>query len=265
MQHVVRYGMNNGVAHITLSAPQTGNLLNPPALAQLQDALQLAAADPTCRAIVIGAEGAVFCNGLDLEAAFGAGRAPEIAFFQALADCLLLIATCPQPVLAKVDGLATGGGVGLAAACDFVLATSNAHFILSEVVIGMIPALITPYLLQRIAPAQVRYLALSSRRINAGEAQRLGLVDEVVEADLESAVESQLQRIFRSSPVAIAEYKRYLAACNQDALARQSSVAVHKLTDWLRRPEVVAGIQTFADGFSPPWWQKYSTNNKGGN
>ncbi len=258
----VRYVADAGVAWITLAAPAVGNALNLPALVQLQAALQAASTDPACRAIVIDAEGAAFCQGLDLAGTFGDGRQPDPALFQTLVDCLLLISTVRLPVIAMVAGAATGGGVGLVAACDLVLATPTAQFMLSEVVIGLLPAMITPFLLRRLPLGQVRYLTLSSRRIAASEAQRLGLVDELVEDTLDTALKDQLQRLFRSSPGALAASKRYFAILDHEQLMRQSEVAQQQLTAWLAQPEVVEGIQSFADGFSPPWWAKYQGKNK---
>ena len=146
----------------------------------------------------------------------------------------------------------------LVAACDLVLATSDASFMLSEVIVGLIPALIAPFLRRRLSSARVRYMTLSSRAINADEAWQFGLVDEVAKEGMMRALDRQLKRLFRSNPSALAESKRYFAELDGTTLERQVEIALKHATSWLSQPEVVEGMQSFVDGFSPPWWQKYS-------
>jgi len=166
LPHVLKLDLPHQVLLLDL-ALESVDQVGPDERTELQAALQAASTDPACRAIVIDAEGAAFCQGLDLAGNFGDGRQPDPALFQTLVDCLLLISTVRLPVIAMVAGAATGGGVGLVAACDLVLATPTAQFMLSEVVIGLLPAMITPFLLRRLPLGQVRYLTLSSRRIAA--------------------------------------------------------------------------------------------------
>ena len=187
------------------------------------------------------------------------GGPPELALFNhTFIDCLTLIARSSRPVIACVEGKVTGGGLGLVAACDLVLATSNASFMLSEVIVGLIPALIAPFLRRRLSSARVRYMTLSSRAINADEAWQFGLVDEVAKEGMMRALDRQLKRLFRSNPSALAESKRYFAELDGTTLERQVEIALKHATSWLSQPEVVEGMQSFVDGFSPPWWQKYS-------
>ncbi|WP_218081866.1 enoyl-CoA hydratase/isomerase family protein [Anthocerotibacter panamensis] len=249
---MVRYELANGVAQITLADAERGNALNAPLLRALVQALRSATMDPHCRVILLKAEGPDFCQGLDL------GQIdvrPDLALGRVFLECLTLIADAPCPVVACVAGKVTGGGLGLVAACDLVLADRAAVFMLSEVIVGMIPALIAPFLLGRLPVARVRYLALSSRGIPAAEAQIFGLVDEVA-PDLAEAVHRQVQRLLSSSPEAMATSKRYLTRLT-GTREEQTDLAMAELQHWLSAPARVEAIQNFAQGLTPPWFQKY--------
>lgn len=247
--------LDAGVAWITLADPERGNALDAALVAGLDGALRQATGEPSCRVIVLRAEGDSFCRGLDLEAAFDEA-APDPSMWQAIADTLLRICAADQPVIASVEGEVSAGGVGLAAACDLVLASDDASFVLSEVIVGMIPALIAPFLLRRLTPARARYLALSSRRVRGAEARELGLIDELVEGSMARALERQIRRLLRSSPRALAASKRYFDQMAGNDLGRRAFEAQVRLRAWLDEPGVLAGIRTFNDGFAPPWFQK---------
>ncbi|UQA57017.1 enoyl-CoA hydratase/isomerase family protein [Polyangium aurulentum] len=253
----VRSFMDAGVARVILSAPESGNALTTPMLEGLARALALAESDPTCRVIVLSAEGNHFCQGLDLAAAFASGGRPDGHFLRLSVDCLLKIRSARVPVIARVEGDVSGGGVGLVAACDVVIAAPAATFMLPEVVVGMIPAVIAPFLLRRLTPARLRYMALSSRGVRGAEARELGLVDEVVEDETDRAVDRQIQRFFRSSPRALSECKRYFDALTPGDLEAQATAAIDRLSTWLGDPEVVAGARAFSEGEVPPWFEKY--------
>jgi enoyl-CoA hydratase/carnithine racemase len=253
----IKYQVNSGVAWITLVAPQLGNTINCKSVLDLNQFLQQATTDESCRVIIISAEGSDFCKGFDLETSLIDGHDTSELCTMFL-DCLSLIYSSSRPVIASVEGNVTAGGVGLVAACDLVLANENIAFMLSEVIVGMIPALIAPFLLRRLSPARVKYMALSTRSITTSEAKEIGLVDEVVAVgEMTQQLNRQLKRLFRASPQAIAESKRYLDKLDSKEFPLQKKFAIHQLMSWLEHPEVVAGIQTFAQGFTPPWFQKY--------
>jgi methylglutaconyl-CoA hydratase/polyketide biosynthesis enoyl-CoA hydratase PksH len=246
-----------GVAVATLAATDSHNALDAALVRDLTDALRTASADPGCRAIVLRATGAHFCRGVDLAAAVHDRRADPV-LLHGIADCFLAIARAPQPVIACVEGHATGGGVGLVAACDLVLASQDATFTLSEAIVGMIPALITPLLLRRMAPGRARYMALSTRAISAAEARDFGLVDAVAPASaVQGALRQQLQRILHSSPRALADIKRYIDSFAEVDLETQLQAALRRLLSWLDDDTVVDGVGRFAAGEAPAWFQRY--------
>jgi enoyl-CoA hydratase/carnithine racemase len=254
---LVEYQMNSGVAEITLTAPQSGNSLNAVLISQLSKYIIQATTDASCRVIILSAHGSDFCKGLDLEGVFANGGSPNLEVFKMLLDCLILIHNSSKPTIACIEGNVTGGGVGLVAACDLVLATENVVFMLSEVIVGMIPALIAPFLLRRLTPARLSYMTLSSRGIPAKEAHIFGLVDEVTTDGMTQTLNRQLQRLFRSSPQALAESKQYFHQLDSGYLHQQTEIAQNQIISWLEKPEITEGIRTFTEGFSPPWFEKY--------
>ncbi|TBR56980.1 hypothetical protein B4U84_26470 [Westiellopsis prolifica IICB1] len=257
MSKPIKYELTSGVAWITLAAPQLGNTINCKSVFYLNQFLQQATTDESCRVIIISAEGSDFCKGFDLETSWIDGHEKSELCTMFL-DCLSLIHSSSRPVIASIEGNVTAGGVGLVAACDLVLANENVGFMLSEVIVGMIPALIAPFLLRRLSPARLKYMALSTCSITTSEAKEIGLVDEVVAVgEMTQQLNQQLKRLFRASPQAIAETKRYLEKLEFKKFPLQKKFAIHQLISWLEQPEVVAGIQTFAQGFTPPWFQKY--------
>lgn len=248
--------VSEGVSFVTLASADTGNALDAKLLGELREALERVTAAGAGRAIVLGAEGPDFSRGLDLHAFAGGGR-PSASTLRALADCLLLIVRSQVPVIARVEQSALGGGLGLVAACDMVLAAPRAVFSLPEPVVGMIPALVSPVLLRRLTPGRLQYLALSTRTVGAAEALALGLVDELVEGDMDRAVTQQLQRVLRSSPEGLAEIKRMVTSLSGVDLAEQLEGALARLLAWLDKPGASEGIQAFADGLAPAWFTNY--------
>lgn len=254
----IRYQTHAGVSYITLSSPQTGNALSVPMIESLHRALSQASADETCRVVVIEAAGQVFCTGMDFQSALAAGPHPDLGACKIFQQCLHLICQSSRPVIARVEGDVTAGGLGLIAACDLVIASERVIFMLSEAIVGMIPALITPFLLRRLPMSRIRYMTLSTSGVRAKEARVFGLVDEVVAADdMETAVNRQLKRLLRASPHALAESKRYFARLESADLEQQSALALTQLDSWLEQAEVAEGIRAFAEGFAPAWFQKY--------
>jgi enoyl-CoA hydratase/carnithine racemase len=258
----VRSQMVAGVARVTLSAAASGNALTAPLLDGIARSVAQSEGDPACRAIVLSAEGSHFCQGLDFEAAFDEGGRPDRAFLELSIQCLLSIRSARVPVIACIEGDVSGGGISLASACDIVIAAPTATFMLPEVVVGMIPAVVAPFLLRRLTPARIGYLALSSRGVRGVEARELGLVDELAEDGVERALTRQLKRLFRSSPRALAESKRYLESLTASHLAESGGLALERLIAWLSDPEVVAGLRVFAEGGAPPWFESYGASRR---
>jgi enoyl-CoA hydratase/carnithine racemase len=253
---MVRHKIRDGVCTVTLDAAADGNPINFALIEGLAAALDAVDADQDCRAVVLRAEGPTFCRGLDLETFFVHGSLPGRDELRRLPACLARLRRARTPVIACVTGEVTGGGVGLVAACDLVLATPDARFMLSEAIVGLVPATIVPFLLLRIGPARLRAMTLGTRGVPAVEAHGYGLVDELVD-ELDGPLRTQLRRVFRSAPHALAEAKRYYDSISAPDLDRQVEVGLDQFTRWLARPEVADGVRLFGEGFAPPWFARY--------
>jgi enoyl-CoA hydratase/carnithine racemase len=163
------------------------------------------------------------------------------------------------PIVCLVEGEAKAGGVGLACACDIVVARERASFELGEVIFGLIPANVLPYLLSlRMAPQKARYLVMSSRRLSASEALGLNLVDEVVpEMEVERRVREIFSRLLHSSPRALAAAKEFTADLIGKTPAEGSVLARRRLLEMMRDPVTVQGVRALQEGSLPAWFSRF--------
>lgn len=250
---------------MTIACVAVPEMLSLESVRALAGAVTSAVEDPAARLVVLEGSATVFCRGLDMEQLVGAGEgqtASEIASPQpaaaaaAFVDCLRRIALASKPTLARVAGPALGGGVGLAAACDVVLAEENASFALPELLFGLTPAIILPLLLQRMSVHQVRLWALRGSAYDARAAYAAGLVDEVVEAGQGDAACRRWERALgRAEPRAVAQLKRHLAeegGWQAEALRRGAARTAAALAD-----EAVLGpLRAFWQDGTPPWEER---------
>lgn len=202
------------ILRLTLNRPEVRNAFDEEVIAGLTAVAGSAAHDPDLRAVVLAGAGPVFCAGADL-----AWMARAIAYTQRenlsdaedLARMLDRLDTLPVPVVGRVQGAALGGGVGLAAVCDIVVAADDAVFALTEVTLGIVPAVIAPYVMRKIGVSAARELFLTGARFSAERARAIGLVHEVVPAgQLDEAVERRLREVRSAGPGAIAVAKRLI-------------------------------------------------------
>jgi isohexenylglutaconyl-CoA hydratase len=246
----------------TLDAPATRNALSDETVAALLDALEAARQAETMRAFVIRGAGGVFSAGGDftrfraLIASGPPADAPDpiVAFNRAFGTLLESIADAPLLTIAVVDGAAIGGGAGLAAACDLVLASTNARFACPEVTLGLPPAQIAPFVAARIGPLPALRLMASGRRLNAEEAQALGLVDEVLWPDaLNARLATWLADLQRAEPNALRATKDILRRCHTQPRGDVLDVAAERFASSLRSGTASEGLAAFNDKRSPRW------------
>ncbi|MBB4842966.1 methylglutaconyl-CoA hydratase [Paucibacter oligotrophus] len=205
-----------GVARITMNRPEVFNAFNELMIAELAQAVEQLSADAGVRLIVLAGAGKAFSAGADIQwmkRASEASQEENLQDARRFAKMLHLIADCPKPTLALVQGLALGGGVGLAAACDIALASADAKFAVSEARFGILPAVIGPYVVNAVGPRQARRLALTASRITAEQALAMGLLHEVVAtaAELDAALERWVAELLLNGPLAQGEIKRLIA------------------------------------------------------
>lgn len=229
-------------------------------ITELSAALDEAEAAPDCRVIVLSGTPGCFCKGMDLRmlATCSARELSDGVF--AFADCLRRLRLCSKLTISVVAGAATGGGVGLAAAADVLLASSRAVFSLPELVLGLAPAVITPILLNRMLPQKIRLLALSGA-IDAQRALELGLADQRVEGPdaLEQALQVLVKQGLRSHPAALTQLKRMTDRVHDTPLAEALAAGAQCTAAMLADPERAQAIRGFLEGEAPPWFARVET------
>ena len=204
-----------GVAQLTMSRPAVFNAFDEAMIGELDAAFARLSDDAEVRVIVLAGEGKHFSAGADLQwmqRASAASHEWNLDDALRFAAMLARIDTCPKPTVARVQGAALGGGVGLACACDIAIAADNASFAVSEARFGILPAVIGPYVVNAVGKRQARRLALTAARFGATEALGLGLVQQVVPLDqLDSAVDATVKELLAGGPHAQREIKQLFA------------------------------------------------------
>ena len=243
---------------VWLNRPERHNAFDADLIALLTEAFQTIPQDPQVRVMVLAARGGTFCAGADLRwmrAMADQDHAANLNDARQLAQLLWAVAHCPVPVIAQVQGDCMGGGVGLVAACDIAVSTAHAHFALSEVKLGLIPATISPYLVRAMGPRQALRHALTAERINARQALDCGLLHEVLEPmDLMPRVDELAQAMASHGPQALRQTKQLMldvARLPLDAALLEETA--RRIADVRASDEGRAGLQAFLNRQSPPW------------
>lgn len=204
-----------GVAQVMMSRSAVFNAFDEAMIGELDTVFTQLADDASVRVIVLAGDGKHFSAGADLQwmqRASTASREWNLADARRFAGMLARIENCPKPTVARVQGAALGGGVGLVCACDIAIATENASFAVSEAKFGILPAVIGPYVVNAVGKRQARRLALATTRITAAEALTIGLVQQVVAADaLDAAIEATVTELLAGGPHAQREIKQLFA------------------------------------------------------
>lgn len=232
---------------VVLTAGSTHNKLSPEMVDQLMAALQACEADPAARALLIEGSDGHFSSGMDLVAAAG-GQAVKGSGGERFLQLLRRMTESSVVVISIVDGKASGGGVGLAAASDYVFATQRSQFSLPEILWGLVPCLIAPFVIRRIGFQACQRMTLSTLPIGADAALACGLVDAIGE----QALAQLLQRLRMVAPEGIGRAKRYLGKLSlvNDAMLE---LAQDELEQILAAHDVVARLQQFALSRRYPW------------
>jgi enoyl-CoA hydratase/carnithine racemase len=244
----------SGVVRLTLNRPERRNALSEAMLSELGAALDRIAADPSARAVILAAAGPVFCAGHDLSEMVGRSRADYETLFARCSKVMQQIRRLPQPVIARVQGMATAAGCQLVATCDMAVAAAEARFATPGVKIGLFCT--TPMVpLVRAVPAKVAMeMLLTGVPITAERALATGLVNRVVPADqLDTSIRELTDAILASSPVVIAKGKRSF----YDQLALDENAAYAKamclMTDAAREHDAQEGIAAFLEKRPANW------------
>jgi methylglutaconyl-CoA hydratase len=250
--------LENGIARVVLNRPDVHNALDDHLIADLTGSLEKVAGDRSVRLVLLTGQGGSFCAGGDLN---WMRRTADYTYEQNLADAMSLakllytLNTLPQPTVALVNGPAYGGGVGLVACCDIAIATDTAKFSLSEVRLGLIPATISPYVVRKIGESKARRLFLTAEVFEAAEAERIGLVHEVVAAaGMAEAAGWFIKRLREGGPQAQDAAKQLIArvaGAPIDAALMEDTA--QRIASQRATPEGKEGAEAFLAKRHPNW------------
>lgn len=246
------------IARLCLARAPVRNAFDPDLIAELTAALDAVAADPEIRVVVLEGEGPAFSAGADLHWMRGMAAASEEenrADALALARLMRRLDELPKPTVARVHGDAYGGGVGLVACCDIAIGVPTAKFGLTESRLGLLPAVISPYVIAAIGARQARRYFATAEIFDAAEALRIGLLHQMVPADaLDAAVQRQVELLLKAGPLASAAAKRLVrdvaAATDRDRLDADNAALIARLRV---SPEGQEGIAAFLEKRPPHW------------
>jgi methylglutaconyl-CoA hydratase len=249
---------DNKIATVWMNRPDRHNAFNAQVIAELTQAFEALGADDSARVVVLAGRGKSFSAGADLnwmKAAGEAGFEDNLADARKLAAMLSALAQMPKPTIARVQGAALGGGMGLAAACDLCIASTEAAFATSEVRFGLIPSTIGPYVLRAIGARQASRYFLNAERIDASTAKAIGLAHDVVAPDdLDRAVAAQAALLLAGGPLAQAEAKaliRDFAGKEIDGSPGEESA--RRIAALRSGGEAREGLSAFLEKRSPNW------------
>jgi len=238
-----------GVATIVLNRPERSNAFDQAMLEQLAAQIAERSADDRTRIVVLRGNGKHFCGGADLAARRPDEAAPSVS----LVDVLATLDRCPKPTIAVVHGAAVGGGAGLAACCDIVLAAESAFFSVPEVRVGMAPLGVAPFLIRAMGHRSFRRYGLSGERFGAAEALRIGLVHEIAGADtIDEKLNAIVDALLHGAPGALRELK----AAMEDFASPSVAAIFAKRTSHpaVRSPEASEGVLSFKEKRKPSWY-----------
>lgn len=249
-----------GVARITLNRPDIHNAFDDVLIADLTAKIETLDGDPAVRVVILTGAGKSFSAGADLnwmKRMAGYSHAENLADSRALAKLMKVLNFCSKPTIALVNGAAFGGGVGLAACCDIVIASDRASFCLSEVKLGLIPAVISPYVVEAIGINQARRYFLTAERFNAETARNIGLVHEVVTGDMLTARGDEMaDLLLANGPQAMHAAKDLIyAVANKPISDDVIDDTAHRIADQRASDEGREGVGAFLEK-RPANWSK---------
>lgn len=254
---LVEIERDGAIARLWLARPEARNALSAALLDELALALGALAGDGAVRVVVLGGRGPDFCAGADLQEMRRHGQASaseNLAGAQRLGALFAALDDFPLPVVGRVHGSALGGGSGLVAACDFAVAASSARFGFSEVRLGLVPAVIAPYVVRRIGTANARELFLTGERLDGERAARIGLVQQAVPPEeLDAAVAAKVALLLEGSPAAQAAIKRLIRMAGELPMAEARERTPPFIAEARASPDGQEGLAAFLEKRKPRW------------
>ncbi len=255
----IAVSQEGAVLTVALNRPEVHNALTPTMIKELTAVFQ--SIPENVRVVVLTGNGRSFCAGADLSfmrAAADYTFAENVQDGEAIFDLMLMVDQCPRPVIGRVNGAAIGGGVGLVSCCDIVVAVDRAKFGFSEARLGIVPAVISPFVLAKIGANNARELFLSGERFDAAYAQRIGLVNHVVvEEELDTAVNERLEQLLQAAPGAQAAAKELIRQVSHQPKEKMREYTTNLIARLRDSDEGREGMSAFLQK-RKPWWQEDS-------
>lgn len=257
---VERRGPAGSVAWVTLSRPEVHNAFNAALIAELVGAFEAFAREPAAelRAVVISGAGTSFCAGADVDwmrASLTLGREENEADAARMAAMFAAIDTCPAPVVARVHGAALGGGVGLCAVSDLVVAEAETKFGLTETRLGLLPAVVSPFVIRKMGESHARALFTTGERFDAERALRIGLVHAVADGleRLDRAIQDVVSSLLAGGPNAVRAAKAVIREQRGHDAAAIQRMTVARIAAQRTSEEGQEGLSAFLERRSPGW------------
>jgi len=255
---MIKVDIQKPIARVTFDRADVHNAFNDEMIPLVTKTFLDLGDNSDVRVIVIAGSGKSFCAGADLnwmKRMVHYTRAENIADAQTMARMFFTIATCPKPVIARVQGAALGGGAGVVAACDIAIAVEAAQFGFTEVKLGIIPGVISPFVISRIGPGRAREYFLTGERFPASVALNIGLIHHVVpdEAALDATIDAKISQILTSAPGAIAAAKELIFGVVGHSLEEAVEFTSDAIANARASDEGQAGMNAFLSREKPPW------------
>jgi methylglutaconyl-CoA hydratase len=249
------------VLRVNLNRPDVHNAFNDVLIAEAIDLFEWIEKETTARIVVLGGTGANFCAGADLNwmsKMVSYTRDENVRDSALLAKMFAVMNACPLPVIGRVQGAAIGGGVGLVSVCDIVIATAGTKFGLSEVKLGILPAVISPYVIAKIGVSHARALFFTGERFGADRALQIGLIHKVAsdEAELDRLVADSISQLSGSGPEAVRECKKLVRFVAANTITQTVPYTIDAIAERRASAEGQAGMKAFLQKEKAPWIEK---------
>ena len=254
----LKTSLEGRVFRISFNREDAHNAIDPEMISEMTKIFKAADKDPKIRVIVIDSKGKTFCAGADLNWMRNSINDPKKKNLKSANDLYVMykqIFQCSKPVIAKIQGSAFGGGVGLIACCDIGIMTDGNALSLSELKLGLIPSTIIPFFIRKIGLPHTRFYGLSSRKIPASECKQIGLVNEVVanQAELDLKTKMYCDSMMELSPKAIRRFKNLCNKVESYSIQKAQKLTSDEIADIRTTPEAQEGILAFFEKRKPNW------------